>query len=92
MIIVVAGNMKQATDWAHTKNLAIHPGGQGPFAWIYASKHSLRGRQGGFFVRVGTWYERKDLEPIFRDLKIIGAKETDPNGWFASWGENDAAR
>ncbi len=62
MIFVIAGNHREFKHYYPKEDRNI----------IYVhSRHQLRGYHGAKVVRVGTWYERPDIEEIEREVKYV---------------------
>lgn len=61
-VYVIAGN--------HREFLYYYPKPDRNIVYV-ASERQLRGCHGGKIVRVGTWYERPDLEAIEREVAYV---------------------
>jgi len=71
-IFVLAGTFAQSEYWRKRKHYF-------KLVWRYLNDpRQLAGAQGAKFCRIGTWYERKDLDPIVQQLTICGAVEVTP--------------
>lgn len=53
--LVIAGNYKQFWDWLRENN--FHP-----FDYVYVDENSWRGFHNIQVIKIGTWYERKDID------------------------------
>lgn len=67
-IFILAGNMREAQLWAKDGQIARKE-------WVYISGvYDLRGRDSNFILaRVGTYYNRRDLNDITEALDFIRA-------------------
>lgn len=67
-ILVVAGNLAQAKDWARATN-------RDPYSWIYVNDtNMLFGRHRPTYVLWGTYYARPDWEAIRQRLVVVQAQ------------------
>jgi hypothetical protein len=68
-IYVLAGTHAQSEYWRRRS-------GYNKRDWRYLNDpRQLAGAQRPNYVRIGTWYDRKDLDPIIRQLTICDAVE-----------------
>jgi len=68
--MVLAGNFKEAIDWARSKGLPGRPAQAN--GWVYAaSVHSIRGRIGYEVVEVGTFWNRNDSPEMSRAAEAM---------------------
>ena len=68
-LAIFAGNLREATQYAEKQQLEHGK-------WFYVQGgHSVKGRSWGEFVKVGTWYRRKDRDQAMSSLLGCGFKE-----------------
>jgi hypothetical protein len=71
-IYVLAGNHGQSEYWRRRSGYSKRD-------WRYLNHpRQLAGTWRPNYVRIGTWYDRKDLDPIILQLTICDAVEVAP--------------
>ena len=79
MILVLAGNYRQARDWAKLHGLQMSPQYERDVMYV-SDIHNILGMERGHnFVRVGTWYDKSAtvINRILEQFKIRQCVELD---------------
>ena len=69
-ILVIAGNYRQFVYWCREHE--ISPSDTKRVRYV-SEPHVVLGRHGNPYVTVGTFYGRRDMSEIYRELRIIEA-------------------
>jgi hypothetical protein len=79
-ILVIAGNYRQFVFWCREHNIDPRNTRKAVFLGENDSARRIQGRHGNPYIKIGTFYERRDLLEVNQHLHIIEAvplEETD---------------
>lgn len=69
-VLVIAGSHAQYEQWIRDNDVSKR-------STVYVnSAYAIKGMRGAEYIRIGTWYNRKDANKIAQELLIMGCVET----------------